>query len=130
MYKVVQNCNNCGADLTLDDLRRTDCPYCKVVYPHHSQAQQHVQVIGQVMGQMMGHQAQIQNQWRGSYGVSPQPPPGGPMAPTPFGDYNGVIQAQMQHAQQMGRRITMIVTISIIGTFLLVGLIVAMTMLL
>ncbi len=34
----VQNCAGCGAGLTLDHLRGTDCPYCKMVFPHHARA--------------------------------------------------------------------------------------------
>jgi hypothetical protein len=140
MYKTVQNCTNCGANLTLDDMRKTECPYCNVVYPHQSMAAQHAQVAGQMMNQMMAQQAQIQNQWRGAFGVPPiQPgPPGGPppgMTPptvnnpygpptySPYGDPNQIVQAQMAHAGRMARNITLIISLSIMGIFLVVGVI-------
>lgn len=140
MYKPVQHCDHCGANLTLDDLRGTQCPYCKVVYPHHSQAQQHVQVIGQVMGQMMQgqtmqgqtmhRQGPIQSQWRGAFGVPPIAPPPGGSPGSPYYDPNQMMQAHMQHAQQMSRRITTIILVATIGGFVLVAAIVALTMIL
>jgi hypothetical protein len=138
MYKTVQNCTNCGANLTLEDMRKTECPYCNTVYPHHSQAAQHAQMANQMMGQMMGQQAQIQNQWRGAFGVPPvQPgPPGGAppgMTPplvnnpyglhSPYGDPNQIVNAHMAHASRMARNITLIISLSIAGVFLLVGVI-------
>lgn len=129
MYKSVQNCQNCGATLTLDDMRLDNCPYCQSVYPHKSQGQQHAEVVNQMMGNMMQQQAQVQNQWRAAYGAPPQPgmgmPPGAPGSP--YGDPNQMVQAHMAHAQKMGNRITLIVMISIGGVFLLVGLIMALT---
>ena len=75
MYEPVQRCTHCGANLTLDDLRKPNCTYCGTVLPHRAQAEQHAQVVGQVMNQMMGQQAQIQNQWRQGFGLGPMAPP-------------------------------------------------------
>ena len=144
MYKPVQNCTHCGANLTLDDMRRTSCPYCGTVYPHHSMAAQHAQVAGQVMNQMMAQQAQVQNQWRAAYGAPPQPPhpgapgpgmpPGMPPGPgmpgSPYGDPNQMVQAHMQHAQAMQRGIQRTVMFSFIGVFVLVGIVLLLTVLL
>ena len=69
MLQVVQQCANCGAGLTLDDMRQQNCPYCNIVYPHHSQAAQHAQMASHVMNNMMQQQAQVQNQWRQGMGV-------------------------------------------------------------
>jgi hypothetical protein len=90
------------------------------------------------MGQMMNQQAQIQNQWRGAFGVGPvQPPPmtgppmmgsGAPGSPYQPYDPNQMMNAHMHHAQQMSRRITTIILIATLGTFALVGAIVALTM--
>lgn len=129
MYKPVQECTHCGAGLTLDDLRKPNCTYCGTVYPHHSMAAQHAQVMGQMMGQMMGQQAHIQNQWRAGFGVGPMPPP--PGAPgSPYGDPNLIAQAHFQQAQRMSRGIMMVVLFSVLGVFLLVGGIMAMAFLL
>jgi hypothetical protein len=131
MYKSVQNCQNCGATLTLDDMRLDNCPYCQTVYPHKSMGQQHAEVVNQMMGNMMQQQAQVQNQWRAAYGAPPQPPYGAPPPPgmpgSPYGNPQQIAQAHMAHAQQMSSRIMMTVIISIAGVFLLVGLIMVLT---
>jgi hypothetical protein len=132
MYKTVQNCTHCGANLTLDDMRQPNCPYCQTVYPHKSQGQQHAEVVNQMMGNMMQQQAQVQNQWRAAYGAPPQPgygvPPGAPGSP--YGDPNQIAQAHMAHAHKMSNRIMLTVMISIGGVFLLVGLILVLTIVL
>jgi len=64
MYAPVQSCNHCGASLSLDDLRRADCPYCGTVYPHRAQAEQHAQAMGQMMGQVMQQALHMQQQVR------------------------------------------------------------------
>lgn len=133
MYQTVQKCQHCGANLTLDDMRKTNCPYCGTVFPHHSMAAQHAEMAGHMMNNMMGQQAQIQNQWRGAFGVPPQgvpgaPPTGTPGSPygapygSPYGDPNQIAQAHMANVQKMSRNITMIVMVSILGVFLLVGM--------
>jgi hypothetical protein len=131
MYKPVQNCQHCGANLTLDDMRKTNCPYCGTVYPHHSMAAQHAQVVGQVFNQMVAQQ----------YGMPPQPPYGAPGMPpgmppgpgmpgSPYGDPNLMVQAHMQHAQHMQRGIQRTVMISMIAVFVLVGLGIVLSVLL
>jgi hypothetical protein len=103
MSQGVQRCNNCGANLSLDDLRATNCKYCNTVFPHHAMAAQHAAMAGQVMNQMMAQQAQVQNQWRAGFGVGPMPtgvpggpppvggPPGGyPPGVSPYGGPPGV----------------------------------------
>jgi len=65
MYAPVQSCNHCGASLSLDDLRRADCPYCGTVFPHRAQGEQHAQMMGQVMGQLMHQALNVQQQVRG-----------------------------------------------------------------
>ena len=48
MYETVQACSHCGANLTLDDMRKTNCPYCGTVLPHHAMAAQQAQLANQV----------------------------------------------------------------------------------
>jgi hypothetical protein len=121
MYKTVQNCQYCGANLSLDDMRQTNCPYCGTVYPHHSQAQQHAQVVNQVMGNMM--------QQQGGFGAPPQPgfgmPPGQPGSP--FGDHNQLVQAHMAQAQRSTNRMMIIVMAVVLGMFLIGGLVALLT---
>lgn len=112
MYEPVQKCTHCGAGLSLDDLRLPNCKYCKTVFPHRAQAEQHAQMANQVMGQMMQQQAQIQNQWRGAFGVGPivgpGGPPGGPPPGMPANPYAGY-QAGMAQANAMSKMVTWII---------------------
>lgn len=150
MYPPVQQCTNCGASLSLDDLRKPNCTYCGTVYPHHAQAEQHAQVVGQVMNQMMAQQAQVQNQWRAGFGVGPMPPPppGMPGAPgmpggafpgygmppppgvpgSPYGDPSQMVAIHMANAARMSRGILIAVIAVVIGSFVLTGAIMAFTM--
>ena len=151
MYKPVQSCTNCGAGLTLDDMRRDDCPYCEVIYPHKSQAAQHAQMANQMMGQMMAQA----NAWYGPQpGAGPPGPPGGgpPGGPPPVGpppgmgppgmgqpgmgppgmpphyNPNAMIQHHMNQVHQTQRGIQKMVMWITIGSFVFIGLIVALTM--
>ena len=122
MYKPVQTCTHCGANLTLDDMRGNECPYCKTVYPHKSMAAQHAAVMNAQMGQLIGQQQQVQNQWRGAFGVGPQPPG----APPPYGapggyDPNAMMQHHMQQANATARGVQKVVLITLIGTFVLIA---------
>ena len=130
MYKPVQSCTNCGANLTLDDMRGDECPYCRTVYPHKSVAAQHQQVIHQQMNHLVAQQHQVQNQWRGAFGVGPQPPPGAPPgygAPGHGGpgayDPHAMLHHGMQQANATARGVQKIVMVSLIGTFALIAVI-------
>ncbi len=136
MYEAVQNCNHCGANLTLDDMRGPNCPYCGTVYPHHAQAAQHAQVMSHMMGQMVAQQAQIQNQWRGAFGVGPLPPPGTPGVPgmpgtpgIPYADPMQLARAHQEQASRLAGRVVTIVVLSFVGVFVLIGLILALVLL-
>jgi hypothetical protein len=130
MYKPVQTCTNCGAGLTLDDMRKTDCPYCGTVYPHHSQAAQHALMANQMMGQLM-QQVQQPMQPPGQPPYNPYAQPGTPPPPgapgSPYGDPMRMMQAQMQYAQRTSRNIMLVVTLGIVGTFVLIGVIMALS---
>ena len=149
MYKPVQQCNHCGANLTLDDLRKPNCTYCGTVYPHHAQAAQHAQVVGQVMNQVMAQQAAVQDQWRAGYGLGPMPggPPGGPppgmpgafpgygmpppppgMPGSPYGDPSRMVAAHLDAANRMTRTIFVWVAVAVAGSLVLTGVIVAIAL--
>ena len=51
------SCQYCGANLSLDQLRGTDCPYCRSAFPHHARAVEHAALVHQVMAQNMVHLA-------------------------------------------------------------------------
>jgi hypothetical protein len=53
-------------------------------------------------------------------------PPG---IPSPYVDPSRVAQAHLEHASRLSRRIMLIVTLSIVFVFVLIGVIVAVTML-
>jgi hypothetical protein len=67
--EAVQKCAGCGAGLTLDHLRGTDCPYCKMVFPHHARAVEHAAVVNQVLAQQMAQAGLVQPP--GGFGVAP-----------------------------------------------------------
>jgi len=131
VYEPVQKCTNCGAGLTLDDMRGTQCPYCQVVYPHHAQAAQHAEMAGMMMNQVLAQQAQIQDQWRQAFGAPPLgggPPAGPPPVagaapggqPFAYGNPDQLVQAHMDHARRVSRGIMLTVWISIAVVFLIV----------
>jgi hypothetical protein len=53
MSSPLYSCPNCGANLSLDQLRGTDCPYCRSAFPHHARAVEHAALVNQVMAQNM-----------------------------------------------------------------------------
>ncbi len=86
----VQRCASCGAGLTLDQMRRTDCPYCNVVYPHHARAVEQAALVNQIMAQQGGGFYGAPQQPPLTYGVTPGPPqlPFAMGAPPPYAPYN------------------------------------------
>jgi hypothetical protein len=137
MYEPVQKCTHCGANLTLDDLRGTNCRYCGTVLPHHAQAAQHAQVAGMVMNQMLAQQAQVQAQWRGAFGVGAPPgPPGAPMMPPPYGAPGSpyappmaMAEAHRAAATGIARTVTIVVVISVVGALMIAGALVVLVVL-
>lgn len=68
----VQRCNHCGANLSLDDMRATNCPYCHTVYPHHAQAAQHALLVNQVLDQQLRQRGIAPGVHVSGYGAGPQ----------------------------------------------------------
>jgi len=97
MYEAVQNCKHCGAGLTLDDMRQTNCPYCGTVFPHHSMAAQHANVVNQVLQQQGAGHVQISHQYGG--GATPGNPMAGvQMHGQPYQQY---VQGHVDNANKM-----------------------------
>jgi hypothetical protein len=72
------SCPTCGASLSLEQLRGTDCPFCHTVFPHHGRAVEQAALVNQVMAQQMAQQ--------GYYGAPPQAPAQyGAPPPAPYG---------------------------------------------
>lgn len=127
MSADLYRCGTCGASLSLEQLRGTDCPFCKQAFPHHARAVEQAALVNQVMNQQMN----AQNPWM-------QPPPAGYGAPqqygvtppqygappnygaqnygNPYGAYGAQVNAQVNQALKR----------SMIGVFLTVGLIFVM----
>lgn len=53
MSSPLYTCPHCGANLSLDQLRGTDCPYCRSAFPHHARAVEQAALVNQVMAQNM-----------------------------------------------------------------------------
>jgi len=49
-------CPHCGANLSLDDMTRPNCPYCRTVLPHHARAAEHAALVNKVLEQRIGAQ--------------------------------------------------------------------------
>ena len=49
-------CPHCGANLSLDDMTRPNCPYCRTVLPHHARAAEHAALVNRVLAQQIGAQ--------------------------------------------------------------------------
>lgn len=93
MNPDLYRCPTCGASLSLDQLRGTDCPFCKTVFPHHARAVEQAKLVNQVMAQQAG--------W-----AAPQVPMqyGAPMPPTPgfgyadYGNGNGMVDRAVRRS--------------------------------
>lgn len=117
-------CPTCGASLSLEQLRGTDCPFCKTVFPHHGRANEQAALVNQIMAQQMGQA----NQYYGA------PPPqissayGAPPPQNPYAQQNAYAQQaaqQWQGAMQKSMRTTIITIVAVGIGFVLVGSVIA-----
>jgi len=69
MTRDAMRCTTCGANLSLEELRGTTCPYCKTAFPHHAQAVQHAALVNQIMADQFKQGMQY---WPGAGGSPPQ----------------------------------------------------------
>lgn len=117
MSADLYRCGTCGASLSLEQLRGTDCPFCKQAFPHHARAVEQAALVNQVMNQ----QIHAQNPWMQpppqnyggppQYGVTP-PQYGAQNYNNPYGAYGAQVNAQVNQALKR----------SMIGVFLTIGL--------
>ena len=49
------NCTHCGANLTADDMRMTNCRFCGTVLAHHARAMEKVAVVQGLLGDANGN---------------------------------------------------------------------------
>jgi len=122
---AVQRCGSCGAGLTLDQMRRTDCPYCNVVYPHHARAVEQAALVNQIMAQQAGGLYGAPQQPPITYGVTPGPAQPPHMMGSPYNPYNAYNANVMGAA---GVQIERAVTRSLIGVFIAVGIVFVLMM--
>ena len=50
------NCEHCGGTLSLDDMTRPNCPFCKNVLKHHARAAEHAVLVNKMLDQRIGAQ--------------------------------------------------------------------------
>jgi hypothetical protein len=114
-------CSTCGASLSLEQLRGTNCPFCNTVFPHHGAAVQHAALVNQVMANQF-HQA-------GYGGPPPQiNPQYGGQPPPPFHPYGNVNQ-QIEKSLATSAKITVFVMLFVVILTLVIGGVVAFLLL-
>jgi hypothetical protein len=114
-------CPTCGASLSLEQLRGTDCPFCKTVFPHHGRANEQAALVNQIMAQQMAQQNPY------GYGAPPPQIPNAYGAPPPQNPYaqQNMYAQQWQGAVQKSMRVTIITIVAVGLGFVLVGAVVA-----
>ena len=50
------NCEHCGANLSLEDMTKPNCPFCKNVLKHHARAAEHAVLVNKMMADRIGAQ--------------------------------------------------------------------------
>jgi hypothetical protein len=50
------NCETCGANLSLEDMTKPNCPYCHNVLKHHARAAEHAALVNKMLDQRIGAQ--------------------------------------------------------------------------
>ncbi|MCC6213493.1 MAG: hypothetical protein IT376_01375 [Polyangiaceae bacterium] len=100
-------CAHCGAELSLQDMTRPNCPYCQHVLPHHARAAEHAALVNQVLDQRVGASLgalppELRPQIGYEYGAGMTPG---------FQQFQAAHQA---HAQQVVRRATWIVVLAVV----------------
>lgn len=102
MNQELHRCVNCGASLSLDQLRGTNCPFCNTAFPHHARAVEHAALVNQVMAQQFQQVAPYATPpvVGPAYGAPPPTyggpgyggPPPGYGAPNPYGHVTDQVQ--------------------------------------
>ena len=104
-------CSSCGASLSLDDLRGTNCRYCGTALPHHARAAEQAALVNLMLNQQL--------QARGlavpanplvpyQYGAPPAMPPTPPMLP-------GMMFQGTDVTRAAGKTITTVVVVGVIA---------------
>jgi len=107
----VQRCNHCGANLSLDDMRGTNCPYCSTVFPHHAQAAQHAVLVNQVLDQQLRQRGIAPMGDPQQYGM---PPTYGAYGAPPQPLVNPMLMAQQVHST-VNKTIKMVLILTTVG---------------
>jgi hypothetical protein len=110
-------CPTCGASLSLEQLRGTDCPFCHTVFPHHGAAVQQAALVNQVLAQQY-HQAGYGGpppQVNAQYGAPP------PQHFNPYGNAN----QQIQQSLARSAKITIFVFVAIVIMMIVLGAVMA-----
>lgn len=105
MSAPLYSCPHCGANLSLAQLRGTDCPYCRSAFPHHARAVEHAALVNQVMAQNMA-----------AFAVSAPIVPMIPGVPVTFGSVhvaNANVAAHIEAARRVNNAIAGAVALAI-----------------
>jgi predicted RNA-binding Zn-ribbon protein involved in translation (DUF1610 family) len=118
MYEAAPTCKHCGANLSLDDMRQTNCPYCGMAMGHHAAAAQQAQLANQVfMNQAIPQALAAYNKHAGAQAQQQFGAMGNPM------HHQQLVQNHMNHANKMvkwGLIISAAVTLLIFGVVAIV----------
>lgn len=129
-------CANCGASLSLEQLRGTNCPFCNKVFAHHSRAVEQAALVNQVMAgqiaQAATYQAQFVNQIiGGQLGQMGQAgPPGAPpqisiqygaAPPQAFNPYAQLQQQSQDVGKTIRRTLVIVVVLAVLVPLIGVG---------
>jgi hypothetical protein len=134
-------CANCGASLSLEQLRGTNCPFCNKVFPHHGRAVEQAALVNQVLAgqvsQAATYQAQFVNQIMGGQ-LGPMGQAGQPGAPpqisiqygaAPPQAFNPYAQLQQQTQQtitkSLNRTILIVVVLAVLVPLIGAGVAIA-----
>ena len=119
MSAPLYRCDTCGASLSLEQLRGTDCPFCKTAFPHHARAVEHAKMVNQVLAQQMAQA----NPWMAPGQVPPQVPMqyGGAPPQFPMGAPYANLQNQIEGTVKRSITFALVMTGLIFGLTLAIG---------
>lgn len=124
-------CANCGASLSLEQLRGTNCPFCNKVFPHHGRAVEQAALVNQVLGQLsQGAYGGMPPQISIQYGAPP--PPIYNQGQNPFNQMNEMVQRSQQAQKTAIKTAIIIAVIVVVLTVLIpaIGIVIAAGLLL
>ncbi len=118
MNGELHRCTTCGASLSLDQLRGTDCPFCRTAFPHHARAVEHAALVNHVLAQQFQQVAPYAAPPVVGPAYGAPPPVPGAQVPPGYGIPNPY--AAVDQAQRTAVRAMVIVGVAILAFALLI----------